>query len=54
MKVEPLEEKYRSFGWDVRRIDGHDMEQVVDALELACTQHGRLIVQLPNTVKARA
>src|SRR6201987_298885 len=35
MKVEPLEEKYCSFGWDVRRVDGHDMEQVVDALEFA-------------------
>jgi transketolase C-terminal domain/subunit len=28
MNVEPLVEKYRSFGWEVRRIDGHDMEQV--------------------------
>src|SRR5579871_2863153 len=53
MKVEPLEEKYRSFGWDARRIDGHDMEQVVDALELACTQHGKPMVLLANTVKGK-
>jgi transketolase len=26
VRVEPREEKYRSFGWDVRRIDGHNME----------------------------
>jgi transketolase len=25
MNVEPLEEKYRGFGWDVRRVGGHDM-----------------------------
>ena len=25
MTVEPLDEKYRSFGWDVMHIDGHDM-----------------------------
>ena len=35
MNVEPLEEKYRSFGWDVVTIDGHDMKQVVEALENA-------------------
>ena len=32
MRVEPLAAKYGSFGWDVLRIDGHDMKQVVDAL----------------------
>ncbi len=35
MNVEPLEDKYRSFGWDVINIDGHDMKQVVEALEKA-------------------
>ena len=39
MNVEPLEEKYRGFGWEVRRIDGHDMEQVVEALETAPRPH---------------
>jgi len=29
MNIEPLEEKYRSFGWDVVNIHGHDMTQVV-------------------------
>lgn len=31
--LEPLEEKWSSFGWDVIRIDGHDMAQVMDALQ---------------------
>ena len=35
MNVEPLEDKYRSFGWGVIRIKGHDMQQVVDALDTA-------------------
>ena len=35
MNVEPLEERYRSFGWEVIDIDGHDMTQVVDALQKA-------------------
>ena len=25
MNNEPLDEKWRAFGWDVRRIDGHDL-----------------------------
>ena len=44
MNVEPLEDKYRSFGWEVVSIDGHDMKQVVDALESAkdCAWASRL------------
>ena len=53
MKVEPLEEKYWSFGWDVRRIDGHNMEQVVEALESAKNHQGSPIVLLADTVKGK-
>ena len=35
MNVEPLAERYRSFGWEVIEIDGHDMQQVVEALQKA-------------------
>jgi len=30
--LEPLTDKWTAFGWDVREIDGHDMEKVVQAL----------------------
>lgn len=53
MNVEPLEEKYRGFGWDVRRIDGHDMQQVVEALESAKANSGRPLVLLADTVKGK-
>ncbi len=33
MPMEPIDEKFQSFGWTVEKIDGHDMEQVVAALE---------------------
>jgi transketolase len=32
--IEPLEDKWRAFGWDVQRIDGHDMDQVYKTLTL--------------------
>jgi transketolase len=31
MPLEPLGEKWESFGWHVTEIDGHDMEQILDA-----------------------
>jgi transketolase len=54
MNIDPLEEKYRSFGWEVMHIDGHDMKQVVEALEEAkdtAVHKPTLIVA--NTVKGK-
>jgi len=53
MTVEPLAAKYGSFGWDVMRIDGHNMEQVIDALEQAKTVKGRPVMILADTVKGK-
>ncbi len=53
MNVEPLEEKYRGFGWEVRRIDGHNMEVVVEALESAKAHSGKPMVLLADTVKGK-
>ncbi|HYL14859.1 MAG TPA: transketolase [Terriglobales bacterium] len=53
MNVEPLEEKYRGFGWDVVRINGHDMKQVVDTLENAKRNVGKPTVILADTVKGK-
>jgi transketolase len=53
MEVEPLDEKYRSFGWEVLRIDGHDMDQVVEALQKAREIKGKPTVILADTVKGK-
>jgi len=53
MNVEPLEDKYRSFGWEVVRINGHEMKQVVGALEKAKTASGKPTVILAETVKGK-
>jgi transketolase len=53
MQVEPLGAKYASFGWDVLRIDGHDMNQVVDALQKARASVGKPVVILADTVKGK-
>lgn len=54
MKIDPLGEKYRSFGWEVMRIDGHDMKQVVEALEEAKnTSLKKPTVILAETIKGK-
>ncbi|HUI84948.1 MAG TPA: transketolase [Candidatus Binatia bacterium] len=55
MNVEPLPERYRSFGWEVIEIDGHDMQQVVAALQKAknVPVMGKPTVIVANTVKGK-
>ncbi len=53
MQVEPLGEKYASFGWEVLRIDGHDMHQIVHAFEKARAVVGKPTVILADTIKGK-
>src|SRR5246500_4096523 len=53
MEIEPLAAKYASFGWDVMRIDGHDMTQIVDALGQSKSIKGRPVLILADTVKGK-
>ena len=53
MNIEPLGDKLRSFGWSVREIDGHDMGQIVDALERVPFESGKPSAIIANTVKGK-
>jgi transketolase len=54
MNVEPLEQKYRAFGWNVVRVDGHNMQQIVDTLErLKISHDDKPTVVLADTVKGK-
>jgi transketolase len=35
MPLEPLREKYESFGWHVFEVDGHNIEKIIETLENA-------------------
>ena len=54
MGVEPLDDRFRSFGWDVARIDGHDLDAVLSTLD-ALPQPGRGRPQaiIADTIKGR-
>ena len=53
MGLEPLADRWRSFGWHVREIDGHDMAQVLDALEEARRVEGQPVAIIAHTVKGK-
>jgi transketolase len=40
LRMEPIADKWRAFGWEARDIDGNDMAAVVDALHWARTAEG--------------
>jgi transketolase len=54
MGIEPLDDKFAAFRWDVRRIDGHDLEAILD--QLAGVRTGRSekpVAIIADTVKGR-
>ena len=55
MRVNPIADKFKAFGWNVIAIDGHDMEQIVKAFADAkdVKNSGRPTVIVAETVKGK-
>ena len=53
MNFEPLDEKWKAFGWSVRSIDGHNLKEIVDTLTDAPFEKGKPSVIICNTIKAK-
>lgn len=51
LDLEPFADKWRSFGWDAREIDGHDLAALSRALAAPATEAPRVI--LAHTVKGK-
>ena len=51
--IEPLPDKWRSFGWQVIEIDGHDLAQVLKAYDEAKTITGKPQAIVARTVKGK-
>jgi transketolase len=49
----PLEEKFRAFGWAVRRIDGHDFAAIRDAFAAFAAITDRPKVLIADTIKGK-
>ncbi|MEW6009475.1 MAG: transketolase [Candidatus Omnitrophota bacterium] len=53
MEIEPLADKWRAFGWKVIEIDGHNMRQILQALETAGKVKDTPTVIIAKTVKGK-
>lgn len=53
MEIQPLADKWRAFGWKVIEIDGHNMRQILTALEAAGKVKDSPTVIIASTVKGK-
>jgi len=53
MPLEPLIDKWRAFNWAVLEINGHNLRQVLEALDTASEIHGRPTIIVAHTTKGK-
>lgn len=53
LPIDPVEDKWRAFGWSVQRIDGHDHAQIMDALTKAQAREGKPHMIVADTIKGK-
>jgi len=51
--IEPVNEKFKAFGWHVIEIDGHDFDQIDRAIEEAKATKGRPTLIIAHTIKGK-
>ena len=53
MALEPLAEKWRSFGWQVDEVDGHDIEALIENLNSARSVSDQPVIIIAHTIKGK-
>lgn len=53
MPLGPLAEKWRAFGWKAVEINGHNLRQILEALDFAAEVHNRPTVIIAHTTKGK-
>lgn len=53
MRIEPVGEKFKAFGWEVLEINGHDMGEITQAYEKALAIAGKPVAIIAHTVKGK-
>jgi transketolase len=53
MAIEPLQEKWRSFGWSAYEIDGHDLNSLVEVLSNVPDGSNRPVAIVAHTIKGK-
>jgi transketolase len=53
LRLESVRDRWTSFGWNVLEVDGHDIEEIIDALLAANDQKNQPSMIILNTVKGK-
>ena len=53
MSLEPLTAKWEAFGWHAQQIDGHNIKEIIDALNKARSEKNKPSVIIADTVKGK-
>jgi len=53
MSLEPVGDKWRAFGWYVMEIDGHNMREILDALDMAERIKYKPTAIIAHTIKGK-
>ena len=53
MNLEPIADKWRAFGWYTIGIDGHNMQQILDAYDEAKSVKDKPVIIIARTVKGK-
>ena len=53
MSIEPIEDKFKAFGWHVINIDGHSFEEIFAAIDEAKNTKGKPTMIVAKTIKGK-
>ena len=53
MNIEPIADKWTSFGWEVFRVNGHNFEEIIQALDKAETVKQKPSILIAKTIKGK-
>jgi len=53
MPLDPLDEKYKAFNWNVKVIKGNDMKEILSALKQARNNKGKPLMIIANTIPGK-
>ena len=53
MSSYPIDEKFKSFGFQVINIDGHNMQEIIDAFDVAKNIKGKPVCIIAKTIKGK-
>lgn len=53
MNIEPIDEKFKAFGWNVLKIDGHSIPEIIGAIDEAKQTKGKPTMIIAKTFKGK-